>query len=169
MPSGIPSPTKTSLKLGKSFLIFSKASVKYLTEAFEKIKNDFPSFKLVLVGEGMPEGKLTLEQTKDKMKNCYCLVIPSLSEGLPRVLLEAMALSKPVIASNVGGIPDLIQDGQNGFLFKAGNSDELAEKLKTLLNNRVLAIEIGKKGRELILGKFSNEKYISNYLEMINR
>jgi len=142
--------------------------VKYLTEAFEKIKKDFPDFKLVLVGEGMPEGKLTLEETRNKMKNCYCLVIPSLSEGLPRVLLEAMALQKPVIASRVGGIPDLIQDGQNGFLVEPGNAEELAEKLRILLRDRSLAIEMGKQGRELVQSKFSNEKYISNYLEMIN-
>ena len=142
---------------------------KYLIEAFEKIKNDFPNFKLVLVGEGMPEGKMTLMEARYKMRSCYCLVIPSISEGLPRVLLEAMALEKPVIASNVGGIPDLIQDGQNGFLFEVGNSDELSEKLRALLSNREMAIEMGKKGRELIQGKFSNEKYIANYLEMINR
>jgi len=116
----------------------------------------------------LPEGKLSLAETKNKMKNCYCLVLPSITEGLPRVIMEAMALGKPVVASRVGGIPDLIQDGQNGFLFEVGNSKELAEKLRILLNNKTLAVEMGKKGQELIQSKFSNEKYISNYLQMIN-
>jgi glycosyltransferase involved in cell wall biosynthesis len=102
------------------------------------------------------------------MKECYCLVVPSVSEGLPRVILEALALANPVIASRVGGIPELIEDGKNGFLFKAGDSDELAEKLKTLLNNKTLAVEMGRRGRNLVGEKFSNEKYLANYIRMIN-
>ena len=142
--------------------------VKYLIEAFEKIKGKFSDFELILVGEGMPGGKLPLEQVREKMKNCYCLIVPSLSEGLPRVIMEAMALAKPVIGSNVGGIPELIEDGQNGFLFKAGDSGDLAEKLRTLLKDKKMALEMGQRGREFVKEKFSNEKYISNYIEMIN-
>ena len=162
--------------------------IQYLIEAFNKIKDEFPDFKLVIIGEG-PElknyqlsiinyqlkdriefkGKLSLEETKNIMKNCYCLVLPSLSEGLGRVLIEAEALGKPVIGSNVGGIPDLIKDGKNGFLFEPKNSDNLAQKLRTLLKDKNLAIEMGKKGREFVQNKFSNENYITNYLEMIEK
>jgi len=158
-----------------------------LVKAFANIERDFPDFNLVIIGEGANKeslefkindlglkdrvkfkGKLSLEQTKDIMKRCYCLVLPSLSEGLPRVLIEAMALGKPIIASNVGGIPELIKDNENGFLFEKGNSNELAEKLKILLNDRNLAIKMGQKGREFVQVNFSNEKYIKNYISMIN-
>ena len=142
--------------------------VKYLIEAFTKIKKDFPDFKLSLVGEGLPEGKQSLEEVKRRMKECYCLVVPSVSEGLPRVILEAQALAKPVVASRVGGIPELVQDGKNGFLFRVGDSNELAEKLRVLLSNKNLAIEMGRKGRDLVGEKFSNEKYLENYIRMIN-
>lgn len=142
--------------------------VKYLIEAFSKIEKEFPEFRLVLVGEGLPEGRLSLEETKNKMKNCYCLVLPSLSEGLPRVLMEAMALGKPVIGSNIGGIPELIENGQNGFLFRVGDSNDLAEKLKILLRDKKMALGMGQKGREFIKEKFSNAKYIQNYIQMIN-
>ncbi len=142
--------------------------IPYLVEAFELIKKDFPDFKLSLVGEGLPEGKLPLIEVRNRMKNCYCLAVPSITEGLPRVILEAMALSKPVIASNVGGIPDLVKDGENGFLFEVGNVEQLAKKLRILLNNKEMAVEMGKRGRELVQSQFSNEKYISNYLDMIN-
>jgi len=141
--------------------------IKYLEEAFSLVKKDFPAFKLSLVGEGLPEGKLPLTEVRNRMKNCYCLVLPSITEGLPRVILEAMALSKPVVASRVGGIPDLVRDGQNGFLFEAGNVQELAEKLKILLGNQEMAVEMGKRGREFVQSQFSNEKYVSNYLAMI--
>ncbi|MBI2625989.1 MAG: glycosyltransferase, partial [Candidatus Nealsonbacteria bacterium] len=100
--------------------------VKYLIEAFSMIRNDFPDFKLVLVGEGLAEGKLPLEEVRKRMKDCYCLAVSSLSEGLPRVIIEAQALAKPVIASKVGGIPDLVKDGQTGFLFEVGNVEQLA-------------------------------------------
>lgn len=143
--------------------------IKYLEEAYELIRSDFPGFELVMVGEGLPAGKLPLEETRKKMKDCYCLVVPSITEGLPRVILEAMALGKPVVASNVGGIPDLVKDGQTGFLFEVANSKELAEKLRILLNDEKLAIEMGQKGREIIKENFSNEKYIDNYLRMINQ
>ena len=154
--------------------------IKYLIEAFSKIEKTFPEFKLVIVGDG-PElnnlehrdkvefkGSLSLQETKNIMKNCFCLVLPSLTEGLGRVLMEAMALSKPVIGSNVGGIPDLIKDKQNGFLFEPGRSNELAEKLKILLSNRGLARKMGERGREMIEIRFSNQKYLENYLKMIN-
>jgi glycosyltransferase involved in cell wall biosynthesis len=142
--------------------------IKYLKEAFDSLKNDFPSFRLMLVGEGLPDGKLSLSEVKERMKNCYCLVLPSITEGLPRVIIEAMALAKPVIASRVGGIPDLIEDGKTGFLFEAGHSDELADKIRTLIENKDLAVEIGRRGRDLVRNNFSNEKYIENYLKIIN-
>jgi glycosyltransferase involved in cell wall biosynthesis len=141
--------------------------VKYLIEAFAMIEKDFPDFKLVLVGEGMPEGKLPLTEVRKRIRDCYCLVVPSLSEGLPRVILEAQALGKPVIASAVGGIPELVKEGETGLLFEAGNAGQLVEKLKTLLRDRKMAVEMGQRGREMVQGRFSNEKYIANYLAMI--
>lgn len=141
--------------------------VKYLIEAFDMIKSEFPDFKLILVGEGLTEGKLPLEEVRKKMKDCYCLVVPSLSEGLPRVIMEAQALGKPVIASSVGGIPELVKEGETGFLFEPGKVNQLAEKLRILLRNKPLAIEMGERGRAIIKEKFSNQRYLENYLEMI--
>jgi glycosyltransferase involved in cell wall biosynthesis len=154
-----------------------------LIEAFAMVKSDF---KLVIAGEG-PErknleskikelglenkielkGRLPLNEVKNIMKNCYCFVLASLSEGLPRVLMEAMSLKKPLIASRVGGIPDLIRDGENGFTFEPGNINQLADKLKMLIRNKDLAISMGQKGRLLVQQKYSNENYIKGYVSMI--
>ena len=82
--------------------------------------------------------------------------------------MEAMALGKPVVGSNVGGIPDLIKDGYNGFLTEPKNSNDLYEKMMLLLRDKDLAIQIGKRGREIIEQNFSNQKYIDNYIKMIN-
>lgn len=175
----------------KNFILFvghlqKVKGIEYLIESFLKISKEFLEFKLVIIGDG-PErnnlelgirkyelgnkvelkGKLSLEETKNVMKDCYCLVLPSLSEGLGRVIMEAMALGKPVIASRVGGVLDLIEDGKNGYLIEPKNSQDLAQKLKILLSDKNLAIEMGKKGRDFIKEKFSNEKYVSNYIKMI--
>ena len=158
-----------------------------LIKALSKIEHEFSDFKLIIIGDGKEKenlknlssnlkiqdkiefkGKLSLKETKDVIKNCYSLVLSSLSEGLPRVLMEAMALGKPVIASNVGGIPELIKENENGFLFEKGNSEELAQKLRVLLKDEVLVKKMGKKGKEIIENKFSNEKYVKNYVLMIN-
>lgn len=159
-------------KFGKFILFVGRnekvKGAEYLIEAFSLIKKDFPDFKLVLVGEGMPEGRLPLAEVKNRMRDCYCLAVPSLSEGLPRVIMEAMALGKPVIASRVGGIPELVKDGENGFIFEAKDSRGLAEKLRILLSDQDLAATMGKNGRRFAEDNFSNEKYTANYLAMIN-
>ncbi len=154
----------------------------YLLEAMKKLEA-----KLILVGEGSQraelaklvqelgleqkvvfKGKLLLAETKTLMKNCYCLVLPSLSEGFGRVIIEAFALAKPVVASRTGAIPELVQDNYNGFLVEPKSSQQLAEKLKILLGNKDLAQTMGQRGRQLVSQKFSNQKYIERYLAMLN-
>src|SRR3989338_4231573 len=105
-------------------------NIETLIEALHKVRKRAPEFKLVIVGDGPSRGglgqlvnklslldsviftgKLSSNETKDVMKDCYVFALPSLSEGLPRVILEAMALGKPVISSNVGGVPEVIKEG----------------------------------------------------------
>jgi len=157
-----------------------------LIDAFSRVHKQFPGFKLVVAGEGPSAGdlvsrakdlglensvvftgKLSIQQVREAMKDCYVFVLPSLSEGFGRVLIEAMALSKPVIASRVGGIPEIVKDGENGFLIEPKDVERLAGKLSLLLSNEDLARSMGKRGREFCLTNFSNENYIRNFTEMI--
>ncbi|OGV54595.1 MAG: hypothetical protein A2X45_24515 [Lentisphaerae bacterium GWF2_50_93] len=75
-------------------------------------------------------------------------------DGIPNVLLEAMALAKPVIATSVGGVSELIGNGVNGILVKSDDPDELAESIKALLNDKGFAGRIGKAAKEHIKGHF---------------
>jgi glycosyltransferase involved in cell wall biosynthesis len=84
-------------------------------------------------------------------------VLPSFFEGMGRVLLEAMAMEKPVVASRVGGIPDLVEDGINGFLVSPGNIRELKEGLLKVLRDKKLARKLGQKGRKKTTEGFSAE------------
>ncbi|MCR4693245.1 MAG: glycosyltransferase family 4 protein [Firmicutes bacterium] len=97
-----------------------------------------------------------------EISKCDLLVLPSQNEGLGMVLLEAMCLKKPVIGSNVGGIPEIIISGENGFLFENKNSADLYEKIKILKNNRELARNMGISGRERVEKLFSLNSQIDS-------
>jgi glycosyltransferase involved in cell wall biosynthesis len=71
------------------------------------------------------------------------LVLPSRSEGMGRVLIEAFCRARPVVASRVGGIPDLVEDGVNGVLVEPGDVSALAEALVTVLADRDRAVRLG--------------------------
>jgi len=74
--------------------------------------------------------------------------LPSFSEGQSLALMEAMAAGLPIVASRVGGNPELIREGESGLLFEAGNAEDLASKLKTLLDSQELATSMGLQAKE---------------------
>jgi len=78
-------------------------------------------------------------------------VLSSLAEGIPMVLLEAMALEKPCVAPCIAGIPELIADGINGLLFSVGDADQLSDKICTLVGSALLREDMGKRARETVV------------------
>ncbi|WP_437683671.1 glycosyltransferase family 4 protein [Sorangium sp. So ce131] len=117
-----------------------------LVEAFERIAPQHPGLELVLVGSGAEDqackaaaarlhGKLTVtgylphDQVSLWLGACDALVLPSLHEGTPNVVLEALASGRRVVASSVGGIPDILHDAELGELIPPGNKEALAEAL----------------------------------------
>lgn len=156
-----------------------------LIKAFSNLRKDFPDYRLVIIGDGHYRhtlenlarehkqyidfvGKKELFEVKEIVKNCTVFVLPSLSEGLGRVLIEASVLGKPIIGSNIGGIPDLIEDGANGYLFEAGNADALEQKLRLILNDKEKAKKMGAVGKERALKTYSTSQYFDSYIKMIN-
>lgn len=91
-----------------------------------------------------------------------------LPEAFGMVIIEAMALGKPIIASRVGGPEEIIDNGKNGFLTEPGNSDELCEVIFKLLRNPQLAMEIGRNGRETITERFSGDNDIKQIEAIYN-
>jgi glycosyltransferase involved in cell wall biosynthesis len=82
------------------------------------------------------------------------VAVPSYDEGLPRVVLEAMAMRKPVVASDVGGIPEAVQDESTGLLVPPGDHGALAGALDRVLGDSALASRLGTTGRRLVLAEF---------------
>ncbi len=110
-------------------------------------------------------GRQNPPQIRQLMQQAAFLVFPSeWYEGFPMVLLEAFALGLPVLASRLGSMIDIIQDGENGLLFSPGNAEDLALKAKWLLQNPQQALVLGENARHSFLTKYSAEQ---NYRELL--
>jgi len=90
------------------------------------------------------------------------VVITSLNEGTPFSIIEAMASGVPVVATNVGGIPDLIKDGESGFLCEVGNDYEMAKKIKALLLEEDLKSRITHNARQFVFQRYSYKRLIND-------
>jgi glycosyltransferase involved in cell wall biosynthesis len=87
-------------------------------------------------------------------------VLSSLNEGMPISILEALSLAKPVVATRVGGVPELIEDGVNGLLIESRSPSALASAVTLLLNDKALASRLGLKGREVVRNQFTVERMV---------
>ena len=107
------------------------------------------------------------------LRKASMLVLPSFREAFAVTNLEALACETPVIATNVGGIPEIIQSGKNGILVPPNNALKLAKAIQYLLDNKDARTKFGREGRKLILKRFSSETVVNKlceiYKEMLKR
>ena len=150
---------------------------------------DIPDAKLLIAGDG-PEreridayisehkldGRITLlgYQNQDSIHkyitNSRFVVIPSIcNENCPYSVLEAMEIGKPIVASRIGGIPELIADGENGYLYKADDINELKEKLTLLLDDDEKVNSFAQKSRELYESYYSPDSYYNELIKIYNK
>lgn len=144
--------------------------LKYLLESVSQIKLSIPAVKLVIVGDGNNRenfekmvsqlGLKTHVEFKGRVfgpalvkmyQQASVLVLPSLNDSFPMVLLEAMACGIPVIGTNIGGIPTIIDNNKNGFLIPPKDVQTLTKKLVLILKNEKLAGKLGKNGRKKVV------------------
>lgn len=106
----------------------------------------------------------------DLLKQCHIVVLPSYyKEGLPKSLIEANAIGRPIITTNSIGCKETVIDGWNGFLIPIKDSDSLSEKLSVLIENKELRQEMGRNSRELAIKEFSVENVVNRHLEIYGR
>jgi glycosyltransferase involved in cell wall biosynthesis len=156
-----------------------------LFEAFARVASELPELQLLLVGDGPDSNGLRSRVDQlgfagrvkfagalsedDAIKAIACsqmLVLPSFMEGLPVVLIEAMAVGTPVIASRVAGIPELVEHGETGLLFTASNWDELASCIRTLAGSEELRERLADGGRKRIASEFDSHRSAERLLEL---
>ncbi|MFA5238677.1 MAG: glycosyltransferase [Phycisphaerae bacterium] len=104
---------------------------------------------------------------------CDIAILPTYTEGFPRVVLEAMLLHRPVVATFVGGIKDLVEDGKNGLIFPVDDDETLASHIKRLASNEKYAAELAENGYRTATEKFNSEihtkRIINALIEAVNR
>ena len=166
---------------------FYLKGVDILIKAFKKVSHKHKDFSLKIIGHcpnRAPYYKLIGNNKKISIKKavyfdeiivefkkCYCFVLPSRTEGIPRVLTESFSSGKAAIGSNVGGIPLLIKDSQNGFLFEKENVSDLAAKLDILLGDEALAKKMGDNALKYVENNLSASIYIAkfkNFLDLLS-
>ncbi|OAQ19847.1 glycosyltransferase family 4 protein [Thermosulfurimonas dismutans] len=154
--------------------------VETLLEAHQEVAKEIP---LKIVGTGPMEAELkakypeaeflgyrTGEELKSLVARASFVVVPSeCYENCPMTVLEAMALGKPIIASRIGGLPELVEEGKTGLLFEMGNVEELKEKMLFLWKNKDLRREMGRAARQKAEREFSLEKHCEELLRIYRR
>jgi glycosyltransferase involved in cell wall biosynthesis len=106
----------------------------------------------------------------DILRNSFCLVLPSeWYENFPISALEGFMASKPVIASRIGGLPYIVEEGKSGLLFESGNAGELAERIQYLADRPEEAMCMGACGRHLTETKYGPEQGYSNLKEIFSQ
>jgi glycosyltransferase involved in cell wall biosynthesis len=171
-------PTSGPVVVGTVAHLSPEKGLKYLVEAASLIPNIEKRIRFVIVGNGkcLPELREQVERqklgnvfhfagfhsnTSQIMKSFDIFALPSLSEGLSSAILEAMANSLPVIATHVGGIPELVRNGENGLLVAPGDPVALAHAIQRLVDNREESRRMGERGRDRMEEQFTLERKIS--------
>ncbi len=166
-------------------VLIPRKGVHHLINAFGLIALNFPETSLVIVGReenrayagDLKEqvrrlgfngrvhfvGEVGQAELAEWMRRACAFVLPTYSEGLPRVIFEAMAAGLPVIASAVSGIPEVVEDGVTGFLVPLGDEPALVGRLRWLLSHPREAKEMGRHARACAEKFFSTENYIQSY------
>lgn len=182
---------KVGITLGYVGRLVDGKGLEDLFEAISKLKLQDLSlkFQVLIFGTGPLEGKLkkiaddldiaekiewrgfvSYNNVPKAFSQIDIFVYPSWHEGFGRSIMEALAMEKTVVATRVGGIPDLINNGENGFLVEPHNPEVLAQKIKELIENKELREKFGKAGRKFVSENFGwndgIKKFANLFLEL---
>lgn len=182
-----PEPTEGKLRVILTARMIVEKGIFILTEAAEKLRSKYEEkVEFLLVG-GLDDhpGAITKEQldavcdgtyiqwlgyrtdVKKLLQSCHIIAFPSYyMEGLPKSLIEADAIGRPVITCNSVGCKETVIDGYNGFLIPTKNVDALVEKLEVLLDNASLRQEMGRNSRKYAEENFSIDVVIERHLNI---
>ncbi|MEJ1355183.1 MAG: glycosyltransferase [Candidatus Sedimenticola sp. (ex Thyasira tokunagai)] len=149
-----------------------------LIEAARQLAEDNVEFELVLAGDGEMRGEIesligayslddrisitgwiSSDRVMEEILASRAMILPSFAEGLPVVLMESLALKRPVLTTYVAGIPELVKPGKNGWLFPAGSVDAIVEAMKSCLTTPKDVLQaMGENGRSAVLDRHSIDK-----------
>jgi len=154
----------------------------FMLQCFERMINDFPNLKLCFIGDGPLKDELVrktkemhldhyvtflgvIDNVQDYMNAFDIVALFSQREGMPNVILEAMAAGKAIVATNVGGIPELLDRGRAGILIDPDREEQAMETLRQLIQDRALREKYGHRSRQQVLMNYEKEKVYSMHLQ----
>jgi glycosyltransferase involved in cell wall biosynthesis len=157
-----------------------------LIRAMRPIVERRPATHLVILGRGALHDSLLVEaetlgirdrvhllgyreDVHDWLAAMNVFAMPSVSEGLPLSLLEAMATGVPSVVTDVGGMPEVVADGETGFVIRQGNVAELADRISFLLEDPSRAVGMGAAGRGLVARRFALDRMVAEYSEVYDQ
>ncbi|MEZ4218687.1 MAG: glycosyltransferase family 4 protein [Myxococcota bacterium] len=169
-PSPVAADAKRLVWVGR---VCEEKAVPILLEAARRVASDGLDFELLLIGDGPLReaserrirdagladrvritGWMNSQQIVEQMATARGMVLPSFAEGLPAVLMEAMAMARPCISTYIAGIPELVEPGRNGWLVPASDVDALADAMRALLSASVDELRaLGAAGRAAVLAR----------------
>ena len=156
--------------------------LRVLVEALDSLRTTHPDVSLTVIGDG--EDRSWLEAQAKRLGNVTllgfqsqsgvaqalveadALVLPSFAEGVPVVLMEAMASARPVIATRVGGVSELVEDGNSGYMVAPGDADDLAKAIAALHDAPETRAKMGQAGREKVHKEFDIDKEAARLLTL---
>ena len=111
-----------------------------------------------------------IDEVQPLLEDCDIVVLPSYREGTPRILIEAAAMEKPIVATDIAGCQGLVVDGENGFLVPVKSVEPLVDAIERLVLDPGLRSRFGKRGRQIVLAEFDErivlDKAFSVYEEL---
>jgi len=185
-PSSTPPKNDTLLFVGK---LTEQKGVDVLLSAIAAIRPTIPGIKLKIIGDGPEEeklkklaanlqvsdlitftGKLSNPSVMKEIDDAFCVVIPSkYVENCSMVGIEAMSRGKVIIASNIGGLPDLVDDNISGFLVRPNDPEDLSKKIISIMQNASLASQMGARATAKYVRSFSKQAYYRTLLSVYDR
>jgi glycosyltransferase involved in cell wall biosynthesis len=171
------------------YVIVQVARLDYLKDhatairAMDLVVQNRKDAQLLLVGDG-PEREIIQKQVQQRNLGPYVrflglrtdvarllsaadlFLLTSISEGIPLTIIEAMAAGLPIVATHVGGLAEMIEDGKTGFLVPAGDSDAIARRILTIADDPELRTRLGRVGRDRAFQMFSEQQMHAQYVQL---
>lgn len=183
-PAPLPSGPRRMVSIGR--FVEQKGQLA-LIDAMARLRDSHPDLHLTLIGDGPMRGAIEAEITRHRLQDrmtltgwvdearvtselaeAHALIMPSFAEGLPMVVMEAMAAARPVIATYIAGTPELVQPGKTGWLVPAGDVAALAEALTALHDAPPATLEeMGARARERVFARHDVAREAAKLAEFI--
>lgn len=186
----VPEPQDTTLRVVFTARMVKEKGIVELIEAAERLRHDYEGkVEFWLCGrlaanadaltreelESLCDGRYLQwldfqKDIKSILEQCHIMAFPSYyREGVPKSLIDACAIGRPIVTTNSIGCRDVVDDGVNGFLIPVRDSEALAQKLRILIEDKELRVKMGKASREKAEREFSLEQVIKRHLEIYHK